>query len=168
MLSGETAAGRFPVEAIQMMARIAMATEASRRYRKYEPDLSLVPARDIPNAISTAANAIVGALCVKAIIAFTQSGNTARLVSRQRPDVPIMAFTPFEEVYHRLNLLWGVVPFFCPYNESMSYLINYAVHTLLKLKLISPGEMIAITGGYPIAARGITNFLHIFEVIDPA
>lgn len=164
MLSGETATGLFPVQSVQMMARIILAAEDSGRYSDHVPDATITPQRDIPHAISAAARAIVEALPIRAIVAFTRSGLTARLISFQRPTVPIMAFTPSEAVYHRMNLFRGVIPFRSQYAESLSKLSRMAFDTLLSRNLIQTGDMIVLMGGYPVAARSSTNFLKVLKV----
>jgi pyruvate kinase len=109
MLSGETATGAYPVEAVQMMVRIAEVTESSGRRGDHSHEMiwRFNEQPNVASAISSAVHAIVQALPVTAIVAFTMSGSTARLVARQRPKTPIFALTPSEAVYRRLNLVWG-------------------------------------------------------------
>lgn len=164
MLSGETAAGEYPVEAVRTMARIAEAVENSERYDTHHTpadEWMRTHQSDVANAISAAACAIVDALSVKAVVAFTMSGSTARLVSRMRPKVPILAFTPSEEVYRQLSLVWGIRPMMCDYLDRLDDLTNYVRHTLLAKGMAQPNDMVVITGGHPLSARGATNFVKV-------
>jgi pyruvate kinase len=166
MLSGETAAGQFPVESVQMMARIAEAAEASGRHGDLHA-MAAPPntqANSVANAISAAACAIVQTLPVRAVVAFTMSGSTARLVAHLRPTVPILAFTPNEIVCRRLNLVWGVTPIMCDYVDRLDDLGVRLGEILLARGFAQPGDTIVMTGGHPIAARGQTNFVKVMQL----
>jgi pyruvate kinase len=149
-----------------MMARIAIAAETSGRHGDrstlvrwdvhHEPDMA--------TALSSAASAIVRILPVSGIVAFTQSGHTAQLVSRQRPVVPIYAFTPDDEVYRRLCLVWGVTPMKVDYVEHLEELSQRVSEGLLTSGLAQPGELIVMTGGHPLSARGATNFVKVIRL----
>ena len=167
MLSGETATGAFPVEAVEMMARIAEVAEASGRRGDHTTSTmwKVVRRPSTPDAISAAACAVVNALPTKAIAAFTLSGSTAQLVSRLRPSVPILAFTPSPEVYRRLALVWGVSPVMCDYVDRLEDLGRIMSQTLVARGLARPGDAVVITGGHPISARGRTNFVKVLEVM---
>ncbi|GAB4189835.1 MAG: pyruvate kinase [Roseiflexaceae bacterium] len=165
MLSGETANGKFPVEAVQTMARIAEAAEAANP----TPELTDEPwaetdDHDIARAMSAAACAIVDRLSVTAIVAFTISGNTARLVSRQRPRVAIFAFTPAQEVYQRLSLVWGVTPLLTPFVDRLDSLGELVSETLISRGLVEAHDMVVITGGHPLPVRGATNFVKVMRL----
>lgn len=163
MLSGETATGAYPVEAVQMMVRIAEVTEASGRRGDHSHG-TIWRFNEQPNvaaAISSAVHAIVQALPVTAIVAFTMSGSTARLVARQRPKTPIFALTPSEVVYRRLSLVWGVTPIICPYVDRLDELEEAVRTVLISQGHALPGDQIVMTGGHPIAARGATNFVKV-------
>jgi pyruvate kinase len=166
MLSGETANGLFPVESVQMMARIAEVAEASGRHGDHlmAPKLKIDRQPTVANAISAAACAIVNALPVRAIVAFTMSGTTARLVAHLRPNVPILAFTTSEAVYYRLNLVWGITPIMCEYIDRLDTLGDRANQMLLARGFVQPGDMVVVTGGHPIAARGTTNFVKVLQI----
>ncbi len=169
MLSGETAVGQFPIDAVRMMHRIAVTTEGSDRFRQQLElfhDLTNRPARgeDTSTAISHAARTISTSLDIAAIIAFTQSGYTARLVSKDRPPVPIFALTPDPIVARRTALYWGVTPFICPPIDRLDDLTDYMVKILLENNCCSRGDKVVMTGGHPLAARGATNFIKIVDV----
>lgn len=166
MLSGETAKGAFPVEAVRMMSLIAEAAESSGRYG----DMGVVREEGMPgvgsvaNAIGEAAKAIVEALPVRAIVAFTQSGNTARLMAHLRPSVPILAITPYEHIYRRLNLFWGIYPLMAAMVESQAEFEAQSRNCVLEKGIARPGEYVVMTGGHPITQHGQTNFLKILQI----
>lgn len=166
MLSGETANGMFPIELVQMMARIAEVAEASGRHSEHliDPSLNIEQQPTVSNAISAAACAIVNALPVRAIVAFTMSGATAKLVAHLRPVVPIMAFTTSESVYRRLNLVWGITPIMCEYIDRLDTLGVRVNDILLARGYVQPGNSVVVTGGHPIAARGATNFVKVLQI----
>jgi pyruvate kinase len=166
MLSGETATGLFPIESVRMMTRIAGVAEASGRHGDYLPmaEASTTKRSGVASAISAAACAIVRALPVQAIVAFTMSGSTARLVAHLRPTVPILALTPSEEVYRRLNLVWGVTPIMSEYVDRLDDLGVSVRAVLLERGFAKPGDMVVMTGGHPIAARGATNFVKVLYI----
>jgi pyruvate kinase len=166
MLSGETAAGLFPIESVRIMARIAEAAEASGRHGDIHttPYMPNTQQSSVAKAISAAACAIVSTLPVRAIVAFTMSGSTARLVAQMRPTVSILAFTPTEPVYRRLNLVWGVTPMISPYVDRLDDLGDQVGEILLARGFAQPGDTIVMTGGHPIAARGNTNFVKVLQL----
>jgi len=166
MLSGETANGMFPIEAVQMMDRIAEAAEASGRHAEHTAmsNLSDMRQHDVSDAISAAACAIVRALPVRAIVAFTLSGSAARLVSILRPTAPILAFTPSQTTYHRLNLVWGITPLMCDYVDRLDTLGERVSEILLARGFARPGDAVVVTGGHPIAAHGATNFVKVLQI----
>jgi pyruvate kinase len=166
MLSGETATGSFPIEAVEMMARIAEVAEASGRHGDHMAASvwKIIRQPGVADAISAAACAIVNSLPTRAIVAFTQSGSTARLVSQLRPKAPILAFTPSEEVYQRLSLIWGVTPVRSAFVERLDDLAAHVSQALLEGGLAVPGDNVVITGGHPLAARGNTNFVKVLRI----
>jgi pyruvate kinase len=168
MLSGETANGGFPVESVLMMARIAEVAEASGRHGNHLAlPLALVRnQRDLAHAMSAAACAVVNGLDVQAIVAFTMSGVTARLVSRLRPTAAIVAFTPSEQTYRRLNLIWGVTPILCEYVSRLDDLGTLVNQIMVERSLGNPGDLVVMTGGHPIATRGPTNFVKVLELVE--
>jgi len=166
MLSGETATGDYPIDAVKMMKLIAETVEASGRRgdQGAVPRWSLPDIRSTPWAIGAAAGAIVDTIPVKAIVVFTQSGTSARIVAHFRPNVPILAFTPSEQVYRRLSLLWGVTPMRTEFVERLDDLDATVRGELVERGHVQPGDTIVITGGHPTYRRGPTNFLKIQEV----
>jgi pyruvate kinase len=169
MLSAESASGEYPFEAVRTMSRIIAAAEKSHEldrpvdvsemYRRYLP--GNMPVTDaISDAVCRAA-ADVGA---RLIAVFTQSGGTAILISKYRPDIPIVAFTPEESVYNQLALLWGVAPELMPFKPHTDELIESAANWLLTAGMAKRGDTIAVVAGMPIAGRGRTNFLKLHKV----
>jgi pyruvate kinase len=150
-----------------MMVRIAGATEASSRYRELLDATNRLRRPDGAShsslAIAHAARAIAVTTEVQAIVAFTQSGHTARLVSKDRPPVPIFALTPSEEVSRRVELYWGVTPIMCPHFEHLNELDAFVRQVLPQFGL-DKGTKVAMTGGHPLRQYGPTNFLKILEL----
>lgn len=162
MLSAETSVGAFPIEAVQMMARIALATEAA--YHTAAPPIH--KHRSLAHAVSHAARALAEDTNVQDIVVFTRSGNTARLISKDRPRVPILAYTPSEHVYHQLALWWGVWPYRISMQGTTEELIALAEQRLQDGKLVQHGEYVVIMGGMPIASQARTNFIKLHRVGD--
>jgi len=162
MLSAETSVGAFPIEAVQMMARIALETEAA-----YHTSVRPIHKhRSLAHAVSHAARALAEDTNVQDIVVFTRSGNTARLISKDRPRVPILAYTPSEHVYHQLALWWGVWPYRMSMQGTTEELIALAEQRLQNGKLVQHGEHVVIMGGMPIASQAGTNFVKLHRVGD--
>ena len=160
MLSAETATGAYPIEAVQMMVQIARETEAGNRTAQQPTRQRLTQAR----AVSHAARALSEEASVKAIVVFTRSGNSAHLISKDRPRVPILAYTPSERVRCQLALWWGVWPHCMELQGTTEKLIEAVEHRLLEEKLIQKGEYVVIMGGLPIARWARTNFVKLHRV----
>ena len=162
MLSGETSVGQFPLEALKMMALIALETEASGRGIAAGKQTR----RQYPQAIAHAACTIAGDLELKVICAFTQSGYTARLVSKERPGVPILAFTHTPRAFNRAALYWGVSPLQVDVAGSAEELFQCVEAELITRHLATAGDSVVVLGGMPLAAGGATNFLRILRVAE--
>jgi len=160
MLSGETAAGDYPVKAVQMMDKIAREVESQIEFKTYFPEGNL----DIM-ALSEAANVIEKITKSACIVVLTTSGRSARFVASERPKTPIYAMTTSLNVYHGLNLLWGIVPILVlEQSSSFDDLVNLSERTLVEKKLVNPGEKIIVVGGVPPGTPGGTNFIKIQTV----
>ncbi len=165
MLSAETATGRYPGEAVRMMARIISAAELSPRYgwsdreRRAEDE-----AMGVPAAICESVAHMTEALKLKAIAVFTQSGLSARLISKYRPRVPVFAFSPFAAITRRAALFWGVYPLVMPRVQSTERMVEGAASRLRKMGVVRPGDLIAVIAGTPIARRGTTNLLKLHRI----
>lgn len=166
MLSGETAVGEYPVEAVRTMARIAEETERGAptfAIRKESAAPMMTQNVSYPHAIGHAATVLANELNVTAIVAFTRSGYTARILSQQRPRVPVFALTPSETVYRALTLWWGVFPILCPFRENTDVMIDDTEALLLERDLISPGDSFIVVGRSPVMGRGRTNFIKVHQ-----
>jgi pyruvate kinase len=164
MLSAETASGKYPVEAVQMMARIIEEAEASiHEYPRPVPQERLKVAETVAELVCHASLE----LHMKLIAVFTHSGFTARLVSRYRPLVPIVAFTPEAHTRRRMALLWGVTPRHISDIKKIDGLAAIAEKRLLEEGFVRKGDVIGIVAGTPMGIRGTTNFMK-FHVIGRA
>ncbi|HVO58268.1 MAG TPA: pyruvate kinase [Dongiaceae bacterium] len=163
MLSAETASGKYPVEAVSMMARIIEAAEASITEFSH-PNPTAQEKLKIAETVAELVCHASRELHMKWIAVFTHSGFTARLISRYRPMVPIAAFSPEPETLRRLALVWGVVPLSLPDTRKVDQLAQVAERRLLQEGLVRKGDVIAIVAGTPMGVRGTTNFMK-FHVI---
>jgi pyruvate kinase len=161
MLSGETASGSHPVEAVRTMAKIALDVEQSELWRL--PPRPIVHSNSIAVAVAEAACHAATTLKAKAVVAFTQSGSTAMLVSRFRPQLPIIAFTPLREIECRLALYWGVTTFSPGPTPDTDYQIRMVEETLLA-KGFKKGDVVVITMGVPVESRGSTNLMRVHKL----
>jgi len=161
MLSAETASGKYPVEAVSMMARIIEEAEGSiEEFPRPAPQEKLKVAETVAELVCHASRE----LHMKVIAIFTHSGFTARLVSRYRPLVPIVAFSPEAETRRRMALIWGVLPRSIPDVHKIDGLAMVAEKRLLEEKLVRKGDVIGVVAGTPMGVRGSTNFMK-FHVI---
>ena len=161
MLSGETAAGAYPVEALKTMVSIAMRTEQDINYW-YRFHTRQNPANpDVTNAISHATCTMSEDLNAAAIITVTKSGHTARNVSKYRPATPIVCGCITEKVYRQMGLSWGIVPILLEEKDNADELFDYAVDATEKAGLISKGDVVIITAGVPLGISGTTNLIKV-------
>ncbi|MEI6044443.1 MAG: pyruvate kinase [Chloroflexota bacterium] len=162
MLSGETAGGLYPVEAVRVMGRIAETIEQEVLFTQPHLEDLLSPAHSITDAISQAACNISRELGAVAIITPTTSGTTARMVSRNRPGVPIYAITQEESTYRQLAMVWGVEAILAElHNNNTDERIVQAVQQLLSYGLVKPSDTVVITGGAPVGVAGRTNLIKV-------
>jgi pyruvate kinase len=165
MLSAETATGRYPAEAVETMARIAVRAETAvladeTRERRRPGDVAV----GFPEAVSDAAAMAARRLRARAIVAFTQSGFSARLISHQRPDVPIIAFTPTTEVRRRLALSWGVTSRLIRKVETTDEMVEEIERALLGDGSVQISDVIVIISGSPMWVTGSTNLVKLHRV----
>jgi len=164
MLSAETAAGAYPVEAVAMMSRIAKAVEASPEFLHKLNVLRPSPNPTTQDAIAQAADDIVKAVGARAIVVFTATGSSARRIARTRPQVPILALTPSLEVRNQLALVWGVLPHLAPDPQDTDDMVRIALQAVKALGLAQVGERVVIAAGVPFGVRGTTNLLRVERV----
>lgn len=166
MLSGETANGKYPVEAAQTMARIAQSAEDGRDYAKSFKKMESILAANVANAIAVATCTTALELNAAAIITATQSGNTARLVAKYRPGCPIIAATPYREVALALAINFGVMPIETKKYKTTDELVEESVGTALKTNYVNKGDLVVIAAGIPVTSSGTTNMLKVHIVGD--
>lgn len=166
MLSGETAAGNYPVESVETMVKIALKTEASINYKKRFESYQSTDSASVTNAISHATCTTAMDLGAAAIITLTKSGKTARMISKYRPDTPIMGCTTDERTWRQLNLSWGVIPFRVVENKDTDELFEQSVSVVEKAGLVCNGDVVVITAGVPLGILGTTNLLKVHIVGD--
>ncbi len=164
MLSGETAAGKYPVEAVQMMARIAERTESALEYHEIFLKQANAQQMSVTESISQSVANSALELDAKAIVTSTQSGYTARMVSKYRPKAPIIAVTTDEHVMRHLALCWGVTPLKGSEADTTDEMFDIAVKNSLESGVVSLGDTVVITAGVPVGRAGTTNLIKIHHV----
>ncbi len=164
MLSGETAAGKHPVEAVKTMALIAETTEKDINYisRLSKRPVSIV--KNLTNAISHAAVTTAHDIGAKAVITVTKSGSTARNLSKFRPSCMIIGCTPNETVLRQMSLSWGVAPVMMDEKENTDELFESAINAAVEHGLLESGDIAVITAGIPLGIAGNTNMLKVAEI----
>jgi len=166
MLSGETAVGKYPVEVVRVMESIAREAESDFQNRQFLDRHTNLFYHDVPSAVTLATVKTAYSSRARAIFAFTKSGGTARLLSRLRPSMPILAMTPNEKSYHQLALNWGVIPFFNPTTTSFDDSFLALSQLALDQNLVSYGDLVIVTAGSPFGISGTTNTLIVESIGD--
>jgi pyruvate kinase len=166
MLSGETANGKYPVEAVRTMARMAEAAESQLNYEAALKKKRKAHIPNVPNAISLATCNTAMELNAAAIITATQSGHSAKIVSKYRPECPIIAVTPYENVAKKLAVIWGVYPIVAEKVETTDELINKSANIALESGLVKKGDLVVIAAGIPVNYVGSTNMMKVHVVGD--
>lgn len=174
MLSGETAAGDYPLQAVLTMSRIALLTERSSAFQLLVLNQLYSMGNSQPRkkhsrteAVGLATRDLALATQASYIACFTQSGSSARLISKFRPSVPILAFSPDIAVVRRLALSWGVTPILIEAQESVDSLLAFAPNFLESGGYVKPGDSVVITAGVPVGSSGQTNMIKVFEFGQP-
>lgn len=161
MLSGETAAGLYPIEALKTMVRIAIRTEQDINYLQRFKQRKTMSNPDVTNAISHATCTMAGDLNAAAIITVTKSGRTARMVSKYRPNCPIVGGCLTQNIYRQLALSWGVIPLLLEEKSQAEELFDYAVDAAEKVGIIEQGDIVVLTAGVPLGVSGTTNLIKV-------
>ena len=161
MLSEETATGKHPVEAVAIMSKIADDAESGFPFDMWIHRLASKSDKLLPEAVGHAACNLAESINASSIIIFTQTGSTARLVAKYRPRRPILAMTPLEKTYQRLELIWGVVPFLSKRMKNTDEMIDKAFKIALESGLVKRGQRVVITAGVPIDIPGTTNLIKV-------
>ena len=167
MLSGETAAGKYPVEALKAMVAIAETTEADSSYNSLVHHAQADESRlSVSAAMAHAACTTASDIHASAIITVSKSGETARLLSRCRPTTPIIACVLDEQVQRQLNIHWGIAPLVMPYAHSTDELISMSVECAVNAGMVQAGSMAVVTAGVPVGVSGTTNMIKVHLVGD--
>ena len=161
MLSGETAGGKFPVEAVEAMAKICLETEKHLTAKYGEKQLKI---QSVTDALSHSACVLAEDIGAKAIVVCSRSGGTARLVSRFRPNIDIIGMTIEPMSYRKLDLSWGVIPVLSEEFTSMDVLFYHAKRAAISTGLVKKGDRIVITGGNPNGKSGNSNVINIEQI----
>lgn len=164
MLSGETAAGKYPIEAVQTMSRIAERTEMDINYKRRFLDHHRKSRTDITEAVCHATCMTAYDLESNCILTVTKSGRSARMISRFRPDCMIVAGSTEEKVVRQLNMSWGVTPVLIKEKEHVLELFDYAVEVAKKKGLVKKDDVVVITSGVPLGKSGTTNMIKVHTV----
>ena len=160
MLSGETGVGKFPIKTVRTMATIIEATEADRAT---VPNLTHQP-RTHAGAIASAARDVGERLSARALVAFSQSGDTVRRLARLHTRLPLLAFTPEAAVRSQLAMTWGVETFLVDFVESTDAMVRQVDHSMLSIERFQPGDLVVIVAGSPPGTAGSTNLIRVHRL----
>jgi pyruvate kinase len=165
MLSAETSIGKYPAEAAAMMARIAIESENTVRHKGFRElgrrDASTPSYAETMAEVAYRCASLQGAV---AIVVFTASGSSARLVARFRPPVPIYAFTHSAAVARQLSIIYGIIPMLVPNPANTDEMVKVIDHTLLGQELVKPHDNVVFIAGQPIGHPGSTNFVKLHRM----
>lgn len=164
MLSGETAAGAYPVETVKTMALIAETTEKNIDYKGEFSERRSNPDGNVAEAIAHATVTTAHDLDARAIITVSLGGQTARLISKYRPCCPIISCTMSDIVCRQMNMSWGVIPFIIDEKNSTDDLFDAAVEAAESHRLVQDGDLVAITAGVPLGVSGTTNLMKVEKI----
>lgn len=164
MLSGETAAGQYPVEAVRTMAAIANRTETDINYFGRMAKMTTDAHLGISDATAHAACTTATDTNASAIISVSKSGATARRISKYRPETPIVACVMKPEIQRQLALSWGVTPILMPFADNTDDMIEFSVQAAKEVKLVEDGDIVVVTAGIPAGVSGTTNIMKVHLV----
>lgn len=164
MLSGETASGKYPVESVEMMRKIALKTEETLKYEEILREKSSEVSNTTTNSIAKSTCFIARELEAKAIITATSSGYTSRAISKFKPETKIIAATPNEKVRRQLNLEWGVYSVNADYSGTTDSVISTSVSKCIEEGYVKEGDMVIITAGLPVGLSGSTNLIKVHTI----
>ena len=167
MLSGETAIGRYPIETVNVMKSIIKETESDFNYRTFFDQHIPIVYEDVPSSVTLASVKTAYSSNAKAIFVFTRTGLTARLLSRLRPKMPIIAMTDSKKVYNQLGFYWGIIPFFYPDCKSIRESIEKMSTWALEKKLVMAGDLVVVIGGTPFGLKGSSNMMIVEKIAFP-
>jgi pyruvate kinase len=165
MLSGETASGKYPVQSVEMMNAIACQAETNMgSWGHWHGNISTDTPQDDTFYLTKAARELGHDRNVAAVAVFTISGRTALLMSKSRPGIPILAFTPHESTFHRLNLYWGVIPRLVPHVDNIDEMLRVVEQSMMETTTIQPGQQVVLICGYPVSDVRPTNLALLHTV----
>ncbi len=168
MLSGETASGSYPVEAVRMMDAIIQEAEAhDTEWGHCQPTPDPLSLQDDSYSLARAAKELACDTDVTCIAVFTRGGHTARVMSKVRPNVPVMAFTPDERTYQRLGLYWGITPILVPFASTVESMISTVESAIIESNLMKPGQQVILISGFPVGERRPPNFVLLHTLGAP-
>lgn len=166
MLSGETAVGKYPLEVVKVMKSIVDEVEKEFNYELFFDQHASIIYHDVPSALTLSGVKMGYSSHAEAIFAFTSSGSTARLLSRLRPKMPIVAMTDNPKAYHQMALTWGVIPYLGPCCKSITEAFDKISQFCLENRIISNGALVVVTAGAPFGVAGTTNMLLVENIGD--
>lgn len=166
MLSGETAIGKFPLEAVNVMVSIVKEAERDFDYKAFFQQHASLLYHDVPSALTLAAVKTAYSSNAQAIFAFTSGGSTARLISRLRPEMPIIAMTDNEKSYHQMAFNWGVIPFLSDRSATVQEAFQKITDFTLERRYVSYGDLVVVTAGSPFGISGTTNMMIVESIGD--
>ena len=164
MLSAETASGAYPIASVKMMAKIAQEAESHSIYRYEPPSFARGSVHHIPDGISIAANNTANLMNAQLLIAFTNSGRSALLLSKKHPNTLIVGATIHEHIARRLNAFWGIYPILIKEPKSVEDMFHDIKEKIMELELVRHGDVAVLTTGYPLWSTGTTNLLRVMEI----
>jgi pyruvate kinase len=156
--------GRYPVQTVKTMAKIARTTEKTINFHKLLHERIHITAASVTEALGEASAEIAQDLNVPAIITCTATGTTARLASKYRPEAKIVAAASRESTARQLALSWGVIPLSVPMAENTDDLMDIAIHATKDAKLIKPGDTVVVIAGVPVGMPGDTSLVRVMTV----
>jgi pyruvate kinase len=159
MLSGETAAGQYPVETVTIMD--AIIREAEKHYQRWGQNLRSsdeVASQADSLSITRAARELAHDRDVAAIAVFTETGQTALYMSKARPNVPILAFTPEARTYQKMEMFWGVHPFLVPFSTTVETMLAHVDSAIMAFSDLTPGQQVVLVSGFPVGLMREPNF----------
>lgn len=160
MLSGETASGSYPVEAVRMMDAIIQEAEAHDvEWGHVQPTPDPISLQDDSYSLARAAKELACDTDVTCIAVFTRGGHTARIMSKVRPNVPVLAFTPDKRTYQRLGLYWGITPILVPFASTVESMITTVEEAIIESSLMKPGQQVVLISGFPVGEKRPPNFV---------
>jgi pyruvate kinase len=167
MLSGETAVGKYPIKTVQMMHAIIQEAEQNYDSWGHHSNTRFTKVHSDSLSMAKAAYTLSNALDVAGIAVFTQSGRTAILMSKMRPHCPIVAFTPNQDTYQRLHLIWGVIPYKIPFADTAEKMVYEVENAVLSLTPLEKGQQLVMVATFPIGKTGKPNFMLLHTIGNP-